>query len=864
MLEIVHDIAPGAALGFATATTSEASFAQNILDLRNLRGCNIIVDDIIYLDESPFQDGPVAQAVNQVTTSGALYFSSAGNENNKNDTTSGTWEGFFNGNGNLDSLLGAGAGTTHNFGDGGQSLLVEVASGDPPLLIWNDPYGTSANDYDLYDCDGGLTTVFDFSFDTQDGDDDPIEFISGGTFSGERLVVTQFAGADRMLNLIVFRGEVDGTLSTSAATRGHSAAVDAFSVAAAPAAAAFGPGEPTGPFPGPFTAAQLAETFSSDGLRRVYYDFGGNFLGTPGDVSPTGGVVRQKPDITAADGVATSAPGFNPFYGTSAAAPHAAAIAALVKQAFPAFTNAQIRTALQNSAIDIELPGVDRDTGYGIVMAYNTLVANGAPLVANLALGTVTPAQLAGDGDAYIEPNEDWNLTINLQNVGAVGATAISATLSTSTPGVAVFARPSEGHRAASPVAVNASTATYPNIGVGGNANNSVPFSFTDLSVGCGQRINFTLTVTYTGGLQPQQSFNFSLLTGSPGAPVTISYTGPAVFIPDGTGLTGTMPGAPVNASLLVAGVGPLYDVDFRFDGATCSTTIGSTTVGLDHTFVHDLDIVLRSPATTTVLMIDNTDGSGNNFCQTYLDDESAGASIQTVVSANAPFTGSFKPANFLSAFDGQNADGTWQLQAQDFFGGDTGNIRAWSLILTPAVCNAPALTSAVTATKAVTGGTLLAGGTVVYTVTLTNTGTGSVIDNAGNEFTDTLPPSLTLVTATASSGTATMAGNVVNWNGGIPPAGVVTITITANINGGAGLPISNQGTVSFDANRDGVNGDGSAMTNDPATAAPNDPTVFTPLGLVAVPALSTIGLAILAAALALVAVTVLRLRLTR
>ena len=94
MLEIVHDLAPGATLGFATADPDEPTFAQNILDLA-ADGCNIIVDDVLYLDESPFEDGPVAQSVNTVTGAGVLYFSSAGNEGNKDDLTSGTWEGDF-------------------------------------------------------------------------------------------------------------------------------------------------------------------------------------------------------------------------------------------------------------------------------------------------------------------------------------------------------------------------------------------------------------------------------------------------------------------------------------------------------------------------------------------------------------------------------------------------------------------------------------------------------------------------------------------------------------------------------------------------------------------------------------------------
>src|SRR5262249_19645962 len=46
MLEIVHDLAPGAQLFFATAFNGITSFAQNIRDLRTA-GCDIIVDDVI-------------------------------------------------------------------------------------------------------------------------------------------------------------------------------------------------------------------------------------------------------------------------------------------------------------------------------------------------------------------------------------------------------------------------------------------------------------------------------------------------------------------------------------------------------------------------------------------------------------------------------------------------------------------------------------------------------------------------------------------------------------------------------------------------------------------------------------------------
>src|SRR5262249_31043937 len=92
---------------------------------------------------------------------------------------------------------------------------------------------------------------------------------------------------------------------------------------------------------------------------------------TPGNVlfSTNGGVTFIKPDIAAADGVTTRTPGFNPFFGTSAAAPHAAGIAALIKSAKPSLTPAQIYNAMISTALDIRAAGVDRDSGYGLVMA---------------------------------------------------------------------------------------------------------------------------------------------------------------------------------------------------------------------------------------------------------------------------------------------------------------------------------------------------------------------------------------------------------------------------------------------------------------------------------------------------------------
>jgi fimbrial isopeptide formation D2 family protein/uncharacterized repeat protein (TIGR01451 family) len=110
--------------------------------------------------------------------------------------------------------------------------------------------------------------------------------------------------------------------------------------------------------------------------------------------------------------------------------------------------------------------------------------------------------------------------------------------------------------------------------------------------------------------------------------------------------------------------------------------------------------------------------------------------------------------------------------------------------------------------------------------VTLTNGG-GNQPNNPGAEFTDVLPAGLTLVSATANSGTATatVGTNTVTWDGAIAPAGSVTITITATINS-CGPTISNQGTISYDADANGTN-EATHVTDDPGTQAANDPTVF-------------------------------------
>jgi uncharacterized repeat protein (TIGR01451 family) len=120
-----------------------------------------------------------------------------------------------------------------------------------------------------------------------------------------------------------------------------------------------------------------------------------------------------------------------------------------------------------------------------------------------------------------------------------------------------------------------------------------------------------------------------------------------------------------------------------------------------------------------------------------------------------------------------------------------------------------------VSATKSVAG-PFNEGNTVTYTIVISNSSAYDQQDNPGAEMTDVLPSSLTLVSANATSGTATatIATNTVTWNGVVPAGGSVTVTIQATINAGtSNTTISNQATLSSDVDGNGVN-EGTATTN--------------------------------------------------
>lgn len=373
MMEIVQDMAPGAQVYFATAIGGQTNFANNIRALA-AAGCSVIVDDVTYFEEAVFQDDVVARAVNDVTAQGVLYFSAAGNSGSFAHGTSGTWEGdFANGGAYTAPVPGGDAKTyqVHRFQTAPSAQVYDVALASSPYrhvtLQWSDPLGTSANDYDLFVLDGTGANVVNFSVNVQNGSQDPIEELvaSGAPMpgAGNRLVVVKTAAAaPRALSVHTFGGQL--SVATGGATTGHNAGANTVSMAAT-----FWNSARTGtrPFNG---TNNPAEVFSSDGPRKVFYRPDGSPI-TPGNFlfNTNGGTTLLKPDLTATDGNVCVTPGFSPFFGTSAAAPHAAGIAALLKSARPGLTNAQILNILRGTALDNEAPEPDPTGGYGVISA---------------------------------------------------------------------------------------------------------------------------------------------------------------------------------------------------------------------------------------------------------------------------------------------------------------------------------------------------------------------------------------------------------------------------------------------------------------------------------------------------------------
>jgi subtilisin-like proprotein convertase family protein len=333
--------------------------------------------------------------------------------------------------------------------------------------------------------------------------------------------------------------------------------------------------------------------------------------------------------------------------------------------------------------------------GYAPAKMSGVVVAGGNPTTQNFVLTPVnilTPngATIISESiqDGVLDPGETVTVSFSLKNTGGAGAStanlwgALQAEGGVLSPG---------------------SPQAYGVVSSGGPAV-SMPFTFrVDPNFLCGQKL--TATLALSDGAVSHRRAAYTFLTSL----VEARYTGLPVPIPDNDARG-------VNIPLAISGFkGNIHDLDFKIGGTSCSAEWRSPTVGLNHPNVHDLTLKLRSPGGTIVQLLKPNEG-GTNFCQTVLDDDALNSpSIQDLVWTHAPFTGTYRPANPLSAFDGENPNGQWILNISDTGLHAEGYMRAFSLILSPHECT--------TATYSISGqvkvgasGTALAGVTMTLT----------------------------------------------------------------------------------------------------------------------------------------------------
>ena len=397
MAQIVRDLAPGAAVSFATAFAGESSFAANI-KLLAAQGARVIVDDVVYFEEPFFQDGPIAVAVDEVSAAGVTFFSAVGNNNlisNEGDDV-GSWEAPFRDAGScppgtppphdecVDFDPGPGTDRTFSFDvlKDGEVLLD---------LQWAEPRGGVKTDFDAFLLDNAGNVVDESTYLNVNSTQRPFELV-GAENDGEstvsaRLVIARVSGVgepgEPRLKFVQF-GNAKPTAGQYATTSaGDALGPTVFGHAASKGAIAVGAV--------PFNSSSSLETFSSRGPAVNRF---GPVLG-PGPAAALAlPETVAKPDLVATDGGVNTffgsfLGGQWRFYGTSAAAPHAAAVAALALQANPGASPGQIRAALTSTARPVGAFGPDA-VGAGLIDA--------GAAVNSLALGpaiTVTKAPAA-------------------------------------------------------------------------------------------------------------------------------------------------------------------------------------------------------------------------------------------------------------------------------------------------------------------------------------------------------------------------------------------------------------------------------------------------------------------------------------
>ena len=412
MMQIVHDVAPGADEAFYTAYNGTADFANGIVALATQAHAKVIADDVIYYAEPMFQDGVIAQAVDTVKSMGVSYFSAAGNDARKSYESvfrnSGV-KGFSPNSVRHDFDPGTGTDTLMQVTIPANSQVVFVLQWDSPFYSVSGPPGAQTDmDILLYplplSANGRPITG---ATSNNIGGDAVEVFAYTNTSSSPvsyQLAIEKVSGPDPGRIKLVYFGNmtIDEYATNSSTSYGHPIASGGCGVGAAryTQTPAYGVSPPS------------AEYFTSYGGLSILFDTAGNPINES----------RKKPCFVAPDGGNNTffgsdyeGDGYPNFFGTSAATPHAAGVAALLKSYVSTLTPDDIYQALQSTAIDMGGSGFDTRTGYGLIQADKALQyfdsdADGVlnsndncPTIAN-------PNQLDNDSDGLgdvCDPDDD-------------------------------------------------------------------------------------------------------------------------------------------------------------------------------------------------------------------------------------------------------------------------------------------------------------------------------------------------------------------------------------------------------------------------------------------------------------------------
>ncbi|MGN6694147.1 MAG: S8 family serine peptidase, partial [Aquihabitans sp.] len=403
MVEIVHDLAPDAPLLFADSGVSQIDMANHIRALRDA-GARVIVDDISYPQETFYQDGPIAAAVDEVTAQGVTYFSAAGNETDypgdaQSGPSIGSYESAAFRPAPCPAGIPSGYDACHDFDPGAgvtasDRLTMTAGNGIFVTAAWNEPaFGVTTN-LDFFVLAGSSAKVLSNATDDNIVGGQPTEAFTLDSLSSNsntdiRLVVARRSGSTGtprfkwlLENPTLWAAQ--WTQSTGGdvvgpTIYGHSKTLVSAGVAATPV-----------------SDSSLIESFSS--LGPVTYCWAPVAGTTP---SPALDPCQDATvDFAATDGVTTSVTALNPFFGTSAAAPHAAAVAALMLQHEPCRSPAEVLAALRAGAKPIAGYGIDAQ-GAGLVDAVDAIAA--LPSCGNVPAPPGAPqVTAAGPGSATL------------------------------------------------------------------------------------------------------------------------------------------------------------------------------------------------------------------------------------------------------------------------------------------------------------------------------------------------------------------------------------------------------------------------------------------------------------------------------